>query len=179
MAAGDVTTIVVVAGSFLRPVGGWVSDRVGGYRLLVWLLGAAALCMGVVSSMPPVAVAVLVLGIAMGLLGMGNGALFQLVPQRFPERIGLATGIVGAAGGLGGFFLPTVLGAVKDAHRTLHRRPSGRGAHFPDWHGDSSGAWRGVVGSMDALRRQPVLACLHIEALFGRLSTIRQRKING
>jgi NNP family nitrate/nitrite transporter-like MFS transporter len=88
---------------------------VGGYRLLVWLLGAAALCMAFVSSMPPVAVAVLVLGVAMGLLGMGNGAVFQLVPQRFPERIGLVTGIVGAAGGLGGFFLPTVLGAVKDA----------------------------------------------------------------
>jgi NNP family nitrate/nitrite transporter-like MFS transporter len=64
--------------------------------------------------MPPVVVAVLVLGVAMGLLGMGNGAVFQLVPQRFPERIGLVTGIVGAAGGLGGFFLPTVLGAVKD-----------------------------------------------------------------
>src|SRR5204862_5627487 len=51
--AGDLTTIVVVAGSFLRPVGGWLSDRVGGYRLLVWLLGAGALCMAMVSSMPP------------------------------------------------------------------------------------------------------------------------------
>jgi NNP family nitrate/nitrite transporter-like MFS transporter len=59
--------------------------------------------------------AVLALGVAMGLLGMGNGAVFQLVPQRFPERIGLVTGIVGAAGGLGGFVLPTILGAVKDA----------------------------------------------------------------
>jgi NNP family nitrate/nitrite transporter-like MFS transporter len=113
--AGDLTTAVVVAGSFLRPVGGWLSDRVGGYRLLVWLLGIAALCMAFVSSLPSVPVAVLVLGTAMGLLGMGNGALFQLVPQRFPERIGLVTGIVGAAGGLGGFFLPTILGAVKDA----------------------------------------------------------------
>jgi NNP family nitrate/nitrite transporter-like MFS transporter len=46
---------------------------------------------------------------------MGNGAVFQLVPQRFPTRIGLVTGIVGAAGGLGGFFLPSVLGVVKDA----------------------------------------------------------------
>jgi NNP family nitrate/nitrite transporter-like MFS transporter len=45
---------------------------------------------------------------------MGNGAVFQLVPQRFPGRMGLVTGIVGAAGGLGGFFLPSVLGAVKD-----------------------------------------------------------------
>ena len=45
---------------------------------------------------------------------MGNGAVFQLVPQRFPERIGLVTGVVGAAGGLGGFFLPTILGLTKD-----------------------------------------------------------------
>jgi MFS transporter, NNP family, nitrate/nitrite transporter len=45
---------------------------------------------------------------------MGNGAVFQLVPQRFPDRIGLVTGIVGAAGGLGGFFLPSVLGAIRD-----------------------------------------------------------------
>jgi len=45
---------------------------------------------------------------------MGNGAVFQLVPQRFPERMGLVTGIVGAAGGLGGFFLPTLLGMAKD-----------------------------------------------------------------
>jgi NNP family nitrate/nitrite transporter-like MFS transporter len=63
-------------------------------------------------------VAVALLGIGMGVLGMGNGAVFQLVPQRFPDRIGLVTGVVGAAGGLGGFFLPTILGAVKD--RTGH-----------------------------------------------------------
>ena len=44
----------------------------------------------------------------------GNGAVFQLVPQRFPDRMGIVTGIVGAAGGLGGFFLPSVLGAVRE-----------------------------------------------------------------
>jgi NNP family nitrate/nitrite transporter-like MFS transporter len=114
VAAGDFTTIVVVAGSFLRPVGGWLSDRVGGYRLLVGLLAAAGICLGVVAMAPGVGVAVAVLGVGMGLLGMGNGAVFQLVPQRFPERIGLITGVVGAAGGLGGFFLPTLLGTVKD-----------------------------------------------------------------
>jgi NNP family nitrate/nitrite transporter-like MFS transporter len=119
--AGDFTTIVVVAGSFLRPVGGWLSDRVGGYRLLVGLLAAAGLCLGIVASLPPAGVAVAVLGVGMGLLGMGNGAVFQLVPQRFPDRIGLVTGVVGAAGGLGGFFLPTLLGSIKDltGHYTL------------------------------------------------------------
>ena len=52
---------------------------------------------------------------AMAILGMGNGAVFQLVPLRFPTEIGVTTGVVGAAGGLGGFFLPTILGALKQA----------------------------------------------------------------
>jgi NNP family nitrate/nitrite transporter-like MFS transporter len=48
-------------------------------------------------------------------LGLGNGAVFKLVPTFFPDSTGAATGIVGAAGGLGGFFPPLVLGIVKDA----------------------------------------------------------------
>ena len=52
---------------------------------------------------------------------MGNGAVFQLVPQRFPDRMGIVTGIVGAAGGLGGFFLPSVLGATKDLSGSLEQ----------------------------------------------------------
>ena len=114
VAAGDFTTLVVVAGAFLRPIGGWLSDRFGGYRLLVTLLGGFALCLGAVSAGPGLSVAVVLLFVGMGLLGMGNGAVFQLVPQRFPDRIGLVTGIIGAAGGLGGFFLPSVLGAIRD-----------------------------------------------------------------
>ena len=114
VAAGDVTTIVVVAGSLLRPVGGWLSDRIGGYRMLVGLLAGVALCLAAIATLPPVFVALAVLFVGMGLLGMGNGAVFQLVPQRFPGRMGIVTGIVGAAGGLGGFLLPTVLGTVKD-----------------------------------------------------------------
>ncbi len=114
VAAGDLTTIVVVAGSFLRPVGGWLSDRVGGYRMLVLLLAGVGICVAMVATMPPVGIAVGLLFVAMALLGMGNGAVFQLVPQRFPERIGLVTGVVGAAGGLGGFMLPSLLGAIRD-----------------------------------------------------------------
>jgi NNP family nitrate/nitrite transporter-like MFS transporter len=52
--------------------------------------------------------------LTMAMLGMGNGSVFQLVPQRFPTQVGIITGIVGAAGGLGGFFLPSMLGAIKD-----------------------------------------------------------------
>jgi NNP family nitrate/nitrite transporter-like MFS transporter len=50
-----------------------------------------------------------------GFLGLGNGAVFKMVPGEFPEAVGAATGIVGAAGGLGGFFPPLVMGVVKDA----------------------------------------------------------------
>jgi NNP family nitrate/nitrite transporter-like MFS transporter len=116
--AGDLTTMVIVAGSLLRPLGGWLSDRIGGYRLLLVLLLAVACTLGAASTLPRLPVVMAILFAATGLLGMGNGAVFQLVPQRFSDRIGLVTGIVGAAGGLGGFFLPSMLGAVKDATGT-------------------------------------------------------------
>jgi NNP family nitrate/nitrite transporter-like MFS transporter len=102
----------------LRPVGGWLSDRVGGYRLLLSLLAVLAACLGVVAALPPLAVVVPMLFVTVGCLGMGNGAVFQLVPQRFSSRMGIITGVVGAAGGLGGFFLPSILGAAKDATGT-------------------------------------------------------------
>jgi NNP family nitrate/nitrite transporter-like MFS transporter len=111
--AGYFATACVIAGSFLRPVGGYLADRLGGIRMLTVLyLGAGAmlLCM---TALPPLFVATVVLFLAMGMLGMGNGAVFQLVPQRFAKEIGVVTGIVGAAGGVGGFFLPTVLGGVR------------------------------------------------------------------
>jgi NNP family nitrate/nitrite transporter-like MFS transporter len=112
--AGDFTTIVVVAGSFLRPVGGWLADKVGGYRLLLILLSGLSCCLAGVGTLPSLPIAVVLLFVAMGMLGMGNGAVFQLVPQRFSQRVGILTGLVGAAGGLGGFLVPSILGAVKD-----------------------------------------------------------------
>jgi NNP family nitrate/nitrite transporter-like MFS transporter len=112
--AGDLTTLVVVFGSFLRPVGGTLSDRIGGIRMLQVLLGGVALCLAALGLLPPVKMAVALLILTMAMLGMGNGAVFQLVPQRFPDRVGILTGIVGAAGGLGGFLLPSLLGTIKE-----------------------------------------------------------------
>lgn len=112
--AGDYATLVVLSGSFLRPVGGWLSDKVGGYRLLLGLFAGVAVGLVILSSLPPLAVVIPMLFLSMGMLGMGNGAVFQMAPQRFFADIELITGIVGAAGGLGGFFLPSVLGALKD-----------------------------------------------------------------
>jgi NNP family nitrate/nitrite transporter-like MFS transporter len=112
--SGDLTTVVVMFGSFLRPVGGTLSDRIGGYRMLLVMLTGVAICLTAVGTLPGVYPALALLVVAMGMLGMGNGAVFQLVPQRFPDRVGLLTGLVGAAGGLGGFMLPNVLGQLKD-----------------------------------------------------------------
>jgi len=64
--------------------------------------------------LPALPVVVPLLFLCMGMLGMGNGAVFQLVPQRFAKQVGVVTGLVGAAGGFGGFLLPSLLGAIKD-----------------------------------------------------------------
>ena len=111
--AGNLTALCVFAGSFARPVGGLLADRFGGVKALTFLLGVVAAIMLLLGQLPPLTVAVALLFVGMALLGMGNGALFQLVPQRFREEIGVVTGVVGAAGGLGGFFLPFLLGFSK------------------------------------------------------------------
>lgn len=111
--AGYFATLCVIAGSFLRPVGGCLADRFGGIRMLTLLyLGTGSMMLGL-ASLPPLLVGTTFLFAGMGMLGMGNGAVFQLVPQRFSKEIGVITGIVGAAGGIGGFFLPNLLGSLK------------------------------------------------------------------
>jgi len=111
--AGTLATLCVIAGSFLRPVGGHFSDRLGGVRVLTLLYLGIGVLMLDLATAPPLIWGTFVMVAVMGLLGLGNGAVFQLVPQRFPKEIGVITGIVGAAGGVGGFFLPTLLGGVK------------------------------------------------------------------
>lgn len=101
-------------GSLLRPLGGHLADRVGGTAVLSCVLGVAGAALLFVSGAPEVGVAALAFVVAMGVLGLGNGAVFQLVGLRFPDRIGAITGIVGAAGGIGGFSLPFALGALKE-----------------------------------------------------------------
>ena len=113
--AGYLTALAALAGSALRPVGGYVADRIGGVRLLSALLVGIAATYLVASRIPGLTSMVAVLVTAMVCLGLGNGAVFQLVPQRFRGQIGIATGVVGAVGGLGGFMLPTLLGQIKQS----------------------------------------------------------------
>ena len=106
-----------VVATLARPVGGFLSDRIGSATVLVFVFvgaGLDAAWLAYISGDPtwvPVTIACLTLA---GFLGLGNGAVFKAVPLDFPQATGAATGIVGAAGGLGGFFPPVVMGIVKD-----------------------------------------------------------------
>jgi len=118
-AVGLWTWPFILAGSFLRPVGGALADRLGGIRMLTLLYAtvvAAALGVGLLIS--NFALACVLLFVLMGCLGMGNGSVFQLVPQRFKKEIGVMTGLVGAAGGVGGYYLNFALGHLHDATGT-------------------------------------------------------------
>lgn len=109
--AGYFTAACVFAGSFARPFGGALADRIGGTRSLsiVYVLVAAVL-LAVSRGVLPAVGALSVLIFGMAALGMGNGAVFQLVPQRFRHDVGLMTGLVGMTGGIGGFYLAASLG---------------------------------------------------------------------
>ncbi|MEK4397871.1 MULTISPECIES: nitrate/nitrite transporter [Bacillus] len=112
--AGDFVTLCVAAGSFFRPIGGLIADKIGGMKVLLGLFAVIGICLGGVSSLPALPLVITLLFTGMMCLGMGNGAVFQLVPQVFHKEIGIVTGIVGAAGGIGGFFLPNILGSLKE-----------------------------------------------------------------
>jgi NNP family nitrate/nitrite transporter-like MFS transporter len=114
-AVGLWTWPFIIAGSFLRPVGGAMADRLGGIRMLSLLYGIViATAVGVGLLITQFALACLLLFALMGCLGMGNGSVFQLVPQRFKKEIGVITGLVGAAGGVGGYYLNFALGHLHD-----------------------------------------------------------------
>ena len=112
--AGYCTAACVFAGSLIRPIGGAVADKIGGIKTLtcVYILAAATLV--AISTAPaslPLTLSLFLL--VMATLGAGNGAVFQLVPQRFRKEIGIMTGLVGFGGGVGGFYLASSLGLAK------------------------------------------------------------------
>jgi Nitrate/nitrite transporter len=112
--AGNITAACVFAGSALRPVGGFCADRCGGLRTLVAVYAIAfAALLAVSLGVPGQGMALAFFALAMGVLGIGNGAVFQLVPQRFHSEVAVITGLVGMTGGIGGFVLASCLGFAK------------------------------------------------------------------
>ncbi|WP_044422065.1 nitrate/nitrite transporter [Pseudomonas syringae group genomosp. 3] len=112
--AGYYTAACVFGGSLMRPLGGALADRFGGIRTLTVMYAVAAVGIAAVGFNLPSSWAALALFVAAMLgLGAGNGAVFQLVPQRFRKEIGVMTGLIGMAGGIGGFLLAAGLGAIK------------------------------------------------------------------
>ena len=112
--AGYYTAACVFAGSLVRPLGGAIADRIGGTKSLTVIYAVVAILLFLISPgtfSPAVTLALFVL--SMIALGMGNGAVFQLVPQRFGNDVALMTGLVGMTGGVGGFFLAASLGYVQ------------------------------------------------------------------
>ena len=112
--AGARTAGFVLLATLMRPVGGILADKIGGAKVLIGVFVAIAAFSLLLSFASIVPFTIGALGCAAA-LGLGNGAVFKLVPQYFPKETGTVTGLVGAFGGLGGFFPPLELGLVKDA----------------------------------------------------------------
>ncbi|MBW8887122.1 MAG: NarK/NasA family nitrate transporter [Fibrobacteres bacterium] len=112
--AGYLTAGIVFCGSMFRPIGGSVADRFGGARALQYLYVVVVFAMLGVAVLPTsLAITLSLFVVGMMAMGMGNGAVFQLLPQRFQKEIGTLTGLVGMAGGIGGFYLASSLGMSK------------------------------------------------------------------
>jgi len=114
--AGLRTAGFVLLATAMRPVGGILGDKLrgGGRAVLLWVFPLTAMFAIFMACPTMVTFTIGALGMAAS-IGLGNGAVFKLVPQFFPSAIGAVTGLVGAAGGLGGFFPPLLVGALREA----------------------------------------------------------------
>jgi NNP family nitrate/nitrite transporter-like MFS transporter len=114
--AGLVMAGLSFTGAMVRPIGGLIADRLSGVRVLLVLLAAISVFNFTFAILMPPLLGGLALLIALYLgFGLGNGATFQLVPHRWRGKTGVMTGIIGAAGGIGGFYLPVVMGIAKES----------------------------------------------------------------
>jgi NNP family nitrate/nitrite transporter-like MFS transporter len=111
--AGDLAALCTAAGALLRPMGGALADRIGGIRALYRCYTLASLALVLAAVGHQLVFNLVMLMIASGSLGMANGSVFQLLPQRFGKDLGVMTGLVGAGGGVGGFYLASSLGYSK------------------------------------------------------------------
>ena len=113
--AGDKAALCTLAGALMRPIGGAVADRIGGIRSLSVFYTIAAIGLVITAFVHHLYGNLALFLVISGALGMANGSVFQLLPQRFGKDIGVMTGLVGCGGGVGGFYLATSLGYAKSA----------------------------------------------------------------
>ena len=111
--AGDIAALCTFVGAMLRPIGGATADQIGGIRSLYRFYLIVGLALIAAALVHNVTLNLALFVVASGSLGMANGAVFQLLPQRFRREIGVMTGLVGAGGGIGGFYLASSLGFSK------------------------------------------------------------------
>ena len=111
--AGQLTTLAALMGSGIRIVGGYLADRIGGLLTLsvVFLFAIAALL--ATSTQPSLTLTTILFMLCFSAFGAGNGALFQLVPQRWPLNTAVAGSMIGEIGALGGAILPNAMGLSK------------------------------------------------------------------
>jgi len=114
IAAGMMASICALVGSLMRPVGGLLADRFGGTSVLFLVFLGIGVVSLRLSYVPHLEVSVVALFLLLALMGAGNGAIFQLLGQRFRNDLGAVTGMIGAAGGLGGFLLPLLMGSSRE-----------------------------------------------------------------
>lgn len=114
--AGLFMSLLAFLGAIVRPMGGYLADRITGVRALTGLLAAISVADLVFAAwMPPLGGGIAILVCLYLSFGLGNGATFQLVPHRWKGKTGLLSGVIGAAGGIGGFYLPVVMGIAKES----------------------------------------------------------------
>ncbi len=111
--AGDLAALCTFTGAMMRPIGGGLADRLGGIRSLYMFYAIAGMALVGASLAHTIPLSLSAFMIASAALGMANGSVFQLLPQRFGKDIGVMTGLVGAGGGVGGFYLASSLGLAK------------------------------------------------------------------
>ncbi|WP_375463120.1 nitrate/nitrite transporter [uncultured Methylobacterium sp.] len=111
--AGRLTMLAAFMGSGIRIVGGYFADRIGGISVLSIVLLAAIGAFLALTSTPSLAVTTILFMLCFAALGAGNGALFQLVPLRYPTNTAVSGSMIGEIGALGGAILPNVMGFSK------------------------------------------------------------------
>ncbi|WP_070808168.1 MFS transporter [Halalkalibacter okhensis] len=113
--AGLNVAVFVVAATLIRPIGGYLADKLGANQIIIFLFSGIILSASIMAisldNFSLFSISCILMAL---LLGAGNGAVFKLVPSVSPNNTGAVTGIISAIGGIGGFFPPLVMGMVKE-----------------------------------------------------------------